>query len=558
MRSLHCLLIVLCCLTAIASGMASSQTVFIRANQLGFLRREMKGATILSRRDLNGQGFEIVRPKGTRPVYRATIGRTWGRYGKFGYVHHINFSSLIEPGTYAIRAAGQESFPFAVGDSVYNRVVDSLMAFFRVQRCGATDPLLHGPCHTHDATRLTTDGTSGRKKVDASGGWHDAGDYVKFLNTAAYTTYTLLFAYEFNPQAFGFDHNTNGIPDVLDEAKIGLDWLLKLHVEERSLITQVQDLRDHDQGWRLPEEDALARDRPGFVGIGKNLVGIYSAVMACAYRIWNDNLHDQKFADRCLTAAEDLYSLRKEIPDIDSSGTGMYRDVHYRGKLALAACELYQSTKRPEYLQEAKMHATVAGSDYWWSWGDINSYAHYRLAQWDKGFTKYLRSNLEAARKLARGHAFGEASPGQWGSNNANLGAALQAILWRKITGETTFDSLATQQRDFILGRNPWGISFIFAIGTNFAKHFHSQVAHFNGGYLPGALAAGPVTAATLSQYPIPFERKDAYEEFQSDASVYRDDRMDYVTNEPTITAAATALFVLGVQSSRNQTHSSH
>jgi endoglucanase len=558
MRSFPRLLILLWSLTAIAHDFASSQTAFIRANQLGFLRREMKGAVILSRRDLNGQMFEIVPPNGTRAVYRAAIGRTRGRYGQFGYVHHIDFSPLDQPGTYAIRAVGQESYPFIVGDSAYNRVVDSLMLFFRVQRCGTTDPLLHRPCHTHDATHLIMDGAPARKTVDVSGGWHDAGDYVKFLNTAAYTTYTLLFAFEFNPQAFSFDHDTNGIPEVLDEAKIGLDWLLKLHFEERSLITQVQDLRDHDQGWRLPEEDQLARDRPGFVGIGKNLVGIYSATMACAYRIWGDNLHDREFASRCLTAAENLYSLRNDIPDLDTSGTGMYRDVHYRGKLALAAIELYLSTKRPEYLQEAKGYAAVAGSDYWWSWGDINSYAHYRIAQWDKAFAKHLRNNLEAARKLSRGHAFGEASTGQWGSNNALLGTALQGILWKRLTGETAYDSLVTLQRDFILGRNPWGISFIFAIGTNFAKHFHSQVAYFNGGYLPGALAAGPVTAATLSQYPIPFERQDAYREFQTDASVYRDDRMDYVTNEPTITAAATALFVLGAQSGRNQTHPSH
>jgi hypothetical protein len=77
-------------------------------------------------------------------------------------------------------------------------------------------------------------------------------------------------------------------------------------------------------------------------------------------------------------------------------------------------------------------------------------------------------------------------------------------------------------------------------------RHLHSQIAYFHNGYLPGGLAAGPVTATALRQYAIPFEQKDLYEKFQTDEAVYRDDRMDYVTNEPTITAAATAIFVFG------------
>jgi hypothetical protein len=396
----------------------------------------------------------------------------------------------------------------------------------------------------HDATSLVDGGRVDRRKVDVIGGWHDAGDYVKFLNTTAYATYTLLFAYEFDPRAYNSADSVRGLPAILDEAAIGVRWLMKLHLDGGRLITQVQDLRDHDQGWRLPHDDALSSDRPAFVGEGKNLVGIVSAAMALAYRTWSSR--DPAFADSCLTLAEDLYSRRSEVHDLDVSGSGMYRDLHFEGKLALGAAELYLATMNTKYLSEAKSLATRAGADFWWSWGDVNSYAHYRLASIDKSYLKYLTMNLASAQKLSAENVFSEAAQPRWGSANAMLGVALQAILWHRLTGKPRYDTLAHQQCNYILGNNPWGVSFLANVGKNPARHFHSQLAYFNGGYLPGGLAAGPVAASALRQYAIPFEQKDEYAEFQTEGATYRDDRMDYVTNEPTITAGATAIFVYG------------
>jgi hypothetical protein len=533
-------------------------SLYIRTNQLGFRPDDLKSAVILSHQDLAGGHFDIVRAGETNAVFNGGIGRTHGTYGQFEYQYRIEFSTIADPGIYMVRVLGEVSSPFTINEAVYDRVVDSLMLFFRVQRCGSAAALLHAPCHLHDITGLITGGNVQRKMIDASGGWHDAGDYVKFLNTAAYTTYTLLFAYEFDPKAFSFDHDGNGVPDVLDEAAIGLEWLLKLRLGDQTLITQVQDLRDHDQGWRLPENDELASDRPGFTGIGKNLIGILSATMALACRLRINDLSDHSFADKCLTLAENLYSIRKDVPDLDTSGSGMYRDAGFAGKMALGAVELYLATGRSSYLADAKKFATAAGSDFWWSWGDINSYAHYRLASLDTKFGSYVKKNLLSSNTLSHSHAFGEAANGTWGSCNAMLGAALQAALWKRLTGQGLFDTLAARQRDFVLGCNPWGVSFISGIGGNPAAHFHSQVAWLNGGYLPGALAAGPVTAALLGQYAIQVERPDPYQEFQTEGSVYRDDRMDYVTNEPTIAAAATAVFVMGCQSSRGRNHATN
>ena len=95
------------------------------------------------------------------------------------------------------------------------------------------------------------------------------------------------------------------------------------------------------------------------------------------------------------------------------------------------------------------------------------------------------------------------------------------------------------------MGKNPWGLSFIYGVGTVFPKNLHSQIAYFNNGYLPGAVAAGPAPKSILDNYQIP-RTNFAFNRFNSDSILYYDDRADYVTNEPTIVTNATALFVFG------------
>lgn len=523
----------------------TASEIYIRVNQLGFTPTDIKQAVVISHRNLNGSPFKLVQSSTDDIVYQGNLQKNASQFENFEFCYLLDFSRFQESGDYFLQVAESRSPKFAIGNSIYNSLIDSLLFFFQVQRCGFTDPILHRECHYFDATSLNIDGTKINEPVDVTGGWHDAGDYTKFLNTTAYATYTLLFSYQFNSAKFSTDDNHNNIPDILDETKIGLDWLLKLVYQKYRLIIQVQNLRDHAQGWRLPEDDQLVWDRPAFVGGGKNLIGIYSATMALAYQIWRDIPGYYSFAEHCLTTAENLYSIHKDVPDVDKSGTGAYQDTEFEGKMALAAIELYRATTRDIFLKDARMYGTAAGSDYWWSWGNINSYSHYRLAQIDSGFRVYIRNNLLFFKKNMHDHAFREVVRDTWGSNSTILGVALQAILWDDLTGESVFDTLAVAQRDYILGSNQWGVSFIYNIGTTFSANFHSQVAFFNGNRLPGAVAAGSISRAKLQQYNIPYENPDIYSEFQTDDAVYRDDRMDYITNEPTITANATAVFVM-------------
>lgn len=522
-----------------------SAEIHIRLNQLGYLPNDIKQAVILSDENLLGKEFEIVGGD-NQTSFKGIISNKFEKsYNSFNYNYLIDFSDLEKIGNYKILVNGRRSYSFKIGYRLYNDVVKELMKFFRVQRCGYTNPKNHEVCHIADATMIIDGNDTLDMKLDLTGGWHDAGDYVKFLNTAAYTTYTLLFAYEFDKEKFGFDYNSNGVPDILEEAKIGLDWLLRCNFDKYKLISHVQDLRDHTVGWRMPENDAMTYNRPAYVGIGKNLVGIYTATMSLAARIWKMEIKYDEFANRCLTSAENIFSVRESVPNLDESVTGVYQDNHYWGKLALGAVELYKTTRRSELLDFAKEYADSAGSDYWWSWGNLNSYAHYRIAEFDKEYIKYIQNNLEMFNEFKSKNIFGMGTKASWGTNNTLLGITLQYILWNKLTNDDSFKELALSQRDFVLGKNPWGISFINKVGSKYSKNFHHQIGYMQNN-LPGGFAAGPISRSVLDSFNIPFETADRFRKFQTDSLVYRDDRNDYVTNEPTIAANATAVFVFG------------
>jgi hypothetical protein len=521
-----------------------SDEIFIRTNQVGFLPNELKTAIILSKTELKDKPFYILENNSNDIKFNGSITDSPSVYGDFNFCYEIDFSNLNSVGNYKIKLSNAESYPFQIGSSIFNNVRDSLSLFFKAQRCGPTNPILHEPCHLSDASRII--GYEDSTARDLTGGWHDAGDYVKFIKTTAYTTYLLLFSYEFDSQKFGYDLDKNNVPDILEEAKVGLDWLLRCNVGNKTLVSQVQNESDHNVGWRLPENDSLQFERPAYVSIGKNTIGIYVATLALASRVWKEKFYDDEFSSSCLFTAQEFYALRNNVQDIDSTFSNYYPEKDFNGKLALAAIELFNSTKSKDFLEDAFLYGRKADSDYWWSVGDINSLAHFKIAQHDPDFARYIYKNLKHSKSKMHESFLREALEYSWGTTNAFLGVSLQTILYKRLTGSSEFDSLNILQRDYILGRNPWGVSFIYNIGSNFSKNLHSQVAYFNNGYLPGALVAGPVPSNLLANYNINRINKD-YDAFNSEEIKYFDDRMDYLTNEPTIVGNSTALFVFGI-----------
>jgi len=513
---------------------------------------DMKSGVIISEEEIPFNKFSVINLLTNVKVYSGEIQLSNNDYSKFKYCYKFDFTKLNHEGKFIINIGKESSFPFTIGKGNYNPVVDSLMLFFRIQRCGPTQPLFHKKCHLSDASMvISSNSDTSHNTVDVTGGWHDAGDYIKFFSTAALTTYMLLFAYEFDKDKFSFDNDNNNVPDILDEAKVGLDWLLRCNISDSLFVVQVQDESDHTVGWRLPEYDSLQFSRPAFTGLSKNLVGIYTAVMSVASRIWSEKFSDDNFSNRCLTSAIQKYALHENIVDIDTTHSAYYKDKNFYGKLALGAVELYYTTGIEKYLADAVSYGDSAKQDNWWSWGDVNSLAHYKISKVVPRFKEYLRSNIKYFNIKKDSSVFNEGVNYTWGTTTSLLGTALQAILYKSLTESKQFDSLIILQRDYILGRNPWGLSFINGIGSKFPKHIHSQIAFFNHGNLPGALSAGGAPVSIINKYNIaPSDTSFSF--FNSQFEEYFDDWDDYVTNEATIFGNATALFVFGYFSNRN------
>lgn len=522
----------------------SNETLFLRLNQIGFLPADYKTAVIISRKPFEEKVFTIKNSEDETILVDSIQQLPFNLNSNFNYSALINFSDLNKSGEYFIEFQKVKSYSFNIDENVFNTVRDSLSKFFRVQRCGPTNPLLHNVCHLQDASKVI--GYTDSTRIDLTGGWHDAGDYIKFLYTTSFTTYMLLFSYESTPEKFSFDLDNDSVPDILQEARVGLDFLLRCNFADDAFISQVQDDRDHSAGWRLPDEDAFTYDRPAFVKMNRSQIGLYSAALAIASRIWKERFYDYEFSKKCLNVSKKIFELREKIEDYNDDEK-YYKQNEFQSKLALAAIEIFESSKENKYLETALDYGSQIKENNWWSWGDLNALFFYKLAEHDSNFTSRLKSILQFYRSYSNSNLFGEAHPYNWGTTHSFAGVVLSSILFKKLTGSDEFDSVAVINRDFILGRNAWGMSFIYNIGKNFPKRIHHHIAYFNKGYLPGAMVSGPAPDSLLKKFNL-FHSKNELTDFNFSA-IYSDEFENYITNEPTISSNATALFIFGYYS---------
>ena len=515
---------------------------YIRINQVGYKPHDVKSAVVMSTESLSNKSFDLLNVD-NEVVYQGAASDDRESYLAFPHHYILDFSSVEGKGVYRLRIDRTKSPFFRIGDTVYRAIPDSLLRFFRVQRCGDTDPLYHKPCHLLDACRII-DLSGGSFPVDLTGGWHDAGNYVKFLITASHSVYLMLLTYEMNSDFFT-DADLNGYPDLLDEARIGLDWMMKMHLAPATLITQVQDLRDHSTGWRMPEDDPLTGDRPAYHRPSRSQCGSFSAAMALASQVYGE-IGDDEYAVKCLKHALDVYNLSKsDIPENSTGPDSMYGDPDSWDNLALAGVELFKTTGDSTYLTEAIEKTREQPPVYWFSWGDIGGLAYARLAPHDPSCLERLEISLKHFKSAVNKNPFNyplDYFP--WGSASVQTGIAALAILHHSLTESTEYLPLAISQRDYVLGKNSHGISLIGGFGNDYPRNFHHQIPYLTGIPLPGAFAEGMVNRNEYKSTKITRETVDRFKAFQTDQAVYYDERLDYLCNEPTIGANAQALFV--------------
>jgi len=576
--------------------------VFLRASQVGYRAQEPKVAVAFSGAPLPDT-FAVIGAETDVSVFEGkTTPLTGERWGKFDHQAELDFTRVTRPGRYVLRLGNARSLPFAIGGQVLSDLPDQLLEFMRQQHCGY-NPWLKVKCHQSDG-RTAFGPLPAGTKIDARGGWHDAADLLKYHLTSGNATAQMLLAHELSrrPAAKGSrladrvdaqgDPGPNGMPDILDEARWGLDWMLKLHPAPDQLCHQVADDRDH-VGFRLPQDDVadygwgkggarvvyFADGRPQGLQQFKsestglaNLAGRYAAAMALAYKTWKDDPRERGFAEGCLKAGREVYELgrAREGSQQGNSYKAPYRyeESTWADDMEWGGAELFRATGEGRYLDEARRYAQMAASETWMGREQAKHYqfypfmnvGHFRLydlvdADFQRVLAGYYRDGIARCVRAGQTNPYGVGVPFIWCSNNLVVALVTQCHFYERMTGDTRFRGFAARNRDWLLGRNPWGYSMFTNVGSVFPKDVHLQTTKLTGRSVRGGLVDGPVAERIFrSQLGVSITEPDPLAPFQDQRAVYHDDINDYASNEPTMdgTASAILMCVAGVEEASN------
>jgi len=574
------------------AALTTAAGVHIRVSQWPYPPEAPKVAIVFADRPVD-RSFTVSDVESGKVVLRGRLQPTpAAAWGAFRHHYQADLSTLRAPGRYRLTAGGKAkaSAELSIAAEAYASLPDALLDFIRQQRCGY-NPFVGEICHAHDGRTAYGPLPEG-SYVDARGGWHDAGDQLKYLLTSSTVTAHLLLAWREAPALFGdaFDAlgrpGANGMPDVLDEARWGLDWMLRLHPAPDQLYHQVADDRDHI-GWKLPHQETsdygwgAGRYRVVYFADGRpqglkqwksvsdgvaNLAGRYAAAMALAYQTWKDDPRQRAYAERCFQAGVEVYALgraREGVQQGNSYGAPYrYAEETWADDMEWGAAELHRATDEARYREDGERYARLIGATSWMGRSEAGHYQLYPFmnmghAALHEGAAEPLRpalselyrEGLDASQAAAARNPYGVGAPFIWCSNNLVVALATQGLLFERMSGDPRFRGLVAAQVDWLLGRNPWGVSMLTEIpaGGAFPTDVHLSTTSLTGRRVRGGLVDGPVYQRIFENLKgVRLSRPDPFAAFQGEA-VYHDDIADYASNEPTLdgTASAVLLFAL-------------
>lgn len=568
---------------------------WVRINQIGYLPEATKVAVFMSDDAVKVDGFELVDAFTGDVAWRSDAVRPTGALGQMKTTCRLDFSALKTDGAYYIKvlSSGGEtrSEIFPINPKVYDGAADFVLNYMRQQRCG-WNPFFKDSCHRKDGIIV---GHPDPKKdstfLDVTGGWHDASDCLQYTTTSANAIYQMMFAYQSNPEAFSDNHladgtpGRNGIPDIVDEIYWGLKWLDKMNPEPGEMYNQIADDRDHvgmrvpsddqaDYGWGKgecrpvwfcsgePQQRGKRGDKNKTTGVAST-AGKFASDFAFGAEILKPFYPE--FAEKIGAKAQAAYDAGVAKPGVCQTASVVspyiYEEDNWVDDMELAAYEMFRRTGDKKYRTEAIEYARREPVTPWmgadsarhYQWYPFMNMGHYRIARNFGGkvsaeFIRNIRSGIQRVYERGKDHPFMFGIPGIWCSNNLTSAMLTQCILYRELTGDTTYQEMEGALRDWLLGCNPWGVSMIVELpkGGIFPTQPHSFIINYKMGNTTGGLVDGPVYATIFgSLLGIRTDGGINYEEFQPGDLVYHDSTHDYSTNEPTMDGTASLTFPL-------------
>ncbi len=583
---------------AAASVALTASASSLRVNQVGYLPGDIKAAVYLGDIDPSRLSFQLSSPtSGVHAIDSVVVTEAWE---PTAHSARIYFTSVEEPGQYTldmlVDGKVAEVASLYIGNDAYSRhALNELpLVYLRQQRCGF-NPTHNENCHQHDGILVLAGDRTG-EHVDVTGGWHDASDYLQYLTTSANTVYQMLFAYRENPgiwedkyDARGLE-GANGIPDILDEARWGLEWMVKMNPDDSLFLNQIADDRDHryagipsgdnvDYGWGqggarpvypcIGHPAGLDKYKNESWGLASS-VGKFASSFGLGSEIFADI--DPEFAAELARRSENAYNVGEANPGACQTCSTVspyyYEEDNWGDDMELAAMARYRKTLDPRFITEAANYGRLEPVTPWmgadsarhYQWYPFVNLGHAELARLNgrvgKEFRRNMRSGLDRVADRASGNAFMVGIPFIWCSNNLAVALVTQAMLYREITGDESYKELETAARDWLFGVNPWGQTMMIlpeGMVASSPRDPHSVMSNISLGktpgrdFLVGGLVDGPVyTNIFDSLWGVNLRNEDRFENMQNSVVVYHDDYSDYSTNEPTMDGTASLTFMLG------------
>lgn len=611
--------------TVLAALPAGAQNAFVRVNQVGYVASAPKRAYLMASASESGATFSIKNSSGTT-VMTGSIGATLGSWSSgFPDVYAIDFDSISTAGTYSIVVSGpiaatSRTFSIDTAANLYSTPLANALSFYEDERDGPNfiaSPLRTAAGHLNDESasvyftptmnkngRFSGSLTPTGAVIDASGGWWDAGDYLKFVQTHSYTVAMMLIGVRDFPNQMGSGSSAS---NFTAEAQFGLDWLQKMWNDtSKTFYYQVgigngnaQTVSDHDI-WRLPQADDTWQGctsqfryichRPVFINtaggagaqISPNLAGRMAASLAECFQVFKTS--NPAYANQCLLSAEHIFDLANTSPGtlLTAAPFSFYPETEWRDDLEFGATELYFAlaggslpaglphTDPMFYLQAAASwaNAYITGPNdaadtlnlY-----DVSGLAHFELyralglagnpsglATTQAALLADLKKQLNKAVTQAGTDPFGFGFPWDvYDTTSHGGGLVVMASEYDNLTGTTTYQAFAHRWLANILGTNAWGTSLIVGDGDVFPDCMQHQVANLVGSLngappvLKGAAVEGPNSFAArglvTNMVTCPPNGVDVFAQFNGKTAVYQDNVQSFSTVEPAIDLTASS-----------------
>ncbi|MCG5448154.1 glycoside hydrolase family 9 protein [Micromonospora hortensis] len=516
----------------------------VRVNQVGYLPGGPKNATVVTEAT-EALPWQLRSAAGAVVASGTTTAR--GVDAASGQnVQTVDFSSYRTPGTgLTLTVDGETSHPFDISGALYDQLRSDSLQFFYAQRSGiAIDGDLIGDEYARPAGHLGVAPNQGDTNVpcqpgvcdyslDVRGGWYDAGDHGKYVVNGGIATYQLLNTFERTRTAatanggaeladgtLRVPERDNGVPDILDEARWELEFLLRMQVPAGKPLAGMVHHKIHDQNWTglplSPQDDPQPRElHPPSTAATLNL----AATAAQCARLFAP--YDAAFATRCGTAAKTAYAAAKAHPAVyasptDGTGGGAYDDSNVTDEFYWAAAELYLTTGAQNYLADLTASPHHTGNVFdarGFGWQSVAALGRLDLATVPNGLPAAdlarVRASVTAAADTylveLRRQAYGLPMPGDansyfWGGNSNVINNAVVLATAFDLTRNPVYRDGAVQAMDYILGRNALNISYVTGWGEHAAQNQHSRIfGHQLDPNLPrppaGSLAGGPNAA---------------------------------------------------------------